>query len=218
MLLLDQDSEPAADMVERFLEALANPPGSRPVAAVGPAIIESKIVRRPYFVTLGFWRYRRTVVDVAGDAVVADILIASGCIVPRAPLRHVGLMDESLFIDRVDTERCLRTAALGYRCLSVPRAHLRHSIGSQAIRLKPFQRRIILHSTTRHHYTLRNSILLMKRRYIPWRWRINEAVLLAQMVVVYLACAPDRRQRLSAMFRGVVHGVTGRAGPASSGS
>jgi len=48
-----------------------------------------------------------------------DMLIASGCLIPADVLRDVGLMDDALFIDHVDTDWCMRARARGYRLLGV---------------------------------------------------------------------------------------------------
>ena len=213
VLLLDQDSTPATDMVARLLEGLRTYAGPEPVAAAGPMVVEAKMVRTSYFVRIGSIRYRRKTVVPSDGPVRADLLIASGCLIPVPVLRAVGQMDDALFIDRVDTEWCLRALASGRVCIGVPAAQLQHSIGHQTVLIPGLGREVVLHSPLRHYYAFRNSILVMKRPYVGWAWRRNELILLMQMLIVYLSFAPERGRRLRMITTGIVHGLTDRAGP-----
>ncbi len=213
VLLLDQDSMPDDAMVASLLNAYHQVSDPETAAAFGPAIIETKIDKPSYFVRLSWLRYLRIDSRSRPQPVSADILIASGCLMPRHALQTIGLMDASLFIDRVDTEWCLRARAAGFRCFGVGTAHLRHSIGHAGLKLGRFRREVALHSPLRHYYAFRNSILLMHRGYVGWQWRINETLLLLQMLGVYLTFAPERVTRATMIVRGILHGLLGRSGP-----
>ena len=89
VLLMDQDSVPAADMVAHLLRALHGAPRA---GAAGPwhADPRQPVAHSP-FVWLEGLRFRR--LACTPDAVlVVDHLIASGCLIPLAVLERVGAM------------------------------------------------------------------------------------------------------------------------------
>lgn len=98
-------------------------------------------------------------------------IIASGCCIGRRVLEDVGLNDEYLFIDFVDSEWCFRAKGKGYVCGITPAVRLEHKVGIKEIRLgkhivsvsKPF----------RYYYQYRNFLILCGRQYVPMRFKIN---------------------------------------------
>jgi rhamnosyltransferase len=213
VLLLDQDSEPAVDMVARLLEteAALRVRGER-IAALGPRFIDPRYGYFAPFIRLEGWRIRRVDPSPAQAAPEpADYLITSGSLIRLDTLDAVGGMDDALFIDYVDIEWGLRAKALGFQCFGVPRAQMVHTLGDAPVR---FMNRLVpLHSPLRHYYHFRNALLVYRKRSAPPRWVVNDAFRLLLKFVFYGLFATPRGQHLRMMARGLRDGMLGRAGP-----
>lgn len=213
VLLLDHDSIPAADMVQRLLNAdmQLRADGLR-VGGVGPVTIDRRTGTHARFVVASrFWLNRMPV--SGGCAMRVDFLIASGTLVRGDVLEVVGDMDERLFIDHVDTEWCLRAANRGYALFAVRDAFLDHSLGDEVIPLWLGRKReVFVHSPLRDYYICRNTLLVLRDSPMPYAWR---AFFLARMIgsVVFfgLGVAP-RRMRLLRMLQGLRDGLAGKGG------
>ncbi len=127
VLLLDQDSVADASMVDCLRQEHDRLAATGiKVGAVGPAHIDEFGAARPRFTRFRWARHLQVEVPPGASSVPCDMLIASGTLIPVAALDKVGAMNESLFIDKVDTEWCLRvrraglgiTACLGPSCLT----------------------------------------------------------------------------------------------------
>jgi rhamnosyltransferase len=214
VLLLDHDSMPSGDMVARLVAAVESGDSlDAKIAAAGPVFTDRDSVATSRFVQFGRLGYRRVrCKGVQSGALFADILISSGMLIPSAVLRDVGMMDDSLFVDHVDTEWCLRARAKGYRILGVCGARMQHHLGDRPAR-SIAGRRFYLRSPARHYYFVRNSVLLYRRRYAPLAWKIGDVSRLPFLMgAALLFCAP-RFQHLKAIARGAVDGMRGRSGP-----
>jgi rhamnosyltransferase len=214
VLMLDHDSMPSGDMVARLIGAVESGDlANGKVAAAGPVFTDRDSVATSKFVQLGRLGMRRVSCEGAGSGpLFADILISSGMLIPSAALRDVGLMDESLFVDHVDTEWCLRARAKGYRILGVCDARMQHHLGDRPAR-SIAGRRFYLRSPARHYYFVRNSVLLYRRLYAPLAWKIGDASRLLMLIVAALLFCEPRVQHLKAIARGAADGVRGRSGP-----
>lgn len=213
ILLLDQDSLPAADMVACLLEGLTQLQQSGiAVAAVGPQYSDPRQgAHSPFVYREGLALKERSPHDPPSSAVSADFLIASGCLIPTAVLGAVGAMDESLFIDYVDIEWGLRAQHLGYSSYGIPVAQMEHSLGDDWIVHRG--RRFPVHSPLRHYYYTRNSLLLARRPWIGWPWRFILLRRMAKQFVFFSVFVPGKRlENAWMMTRGVLHGVLGRSG------
>jgi rhamnosyltransferase len=214
VVFFDQDSVPDDGMIAALWSAAERlRDDGRRVAAVGPRYRDP---RRDgalsFFVTI---RHFRTVpVPHVEDIVETDFLVSSGMLVPAEAMEAIGLMDEGLFVDHVDTEWCLRARSLGYRTFGVHSACMTHTLGAKRVALPLSRTRtLVVHKPERYYFMVRNSLLLLRRGYTYWGWRIFELRRLTRLFVLYGVLLPGRSERLAWMARGVLHGVLGRTGP-----
>jgi rhamnosyltransferase len=218
VLLLDQDSLPAPDMVEHLLLACQRlvASGAR-VAAIGPRRRDRHSGTDAPFVRLGLGRLQKVSCLLGADRTIeCDTLVASGCLIPLASLDAVGVMDEPLFIDQIDVEWGMRAHARGYRLFGACDAVLFHGIGDRVVR--PWfarGRRIPVHGPLRDYYLVRNIVTVFFRRHAPWRWRLLQAIRLPGLVLVITTQMPPRVERLRMILRGVGDALRGRLGAAS---
>lgn len=216
VLFLDQDSVCGAGMVETLVTAARRlvADGVK-VAAVAPQYRTSPEGQLSGFVRFGSVGVRRLRPSPDSGAIVeADFLISSGTLVPLASLDVVGGMDESFFIDHVDTEWLLRARAAAHRCFGVPAAVMEHGLGDGGRRVWLGRWRYVPdHRPFRYYYIVRNSVLLYRRSYAPWRWIVGDVLRLSGLAVVNLILRDQRVDRLRMMVLGIRHGIVGRVGP-----
>jgi rhamnosyltransferase len=216
VLLMDQDSVPAPDMVRSLLRGLRDANRlARPVAAVGAAFIDPRIPETPYFLKLGPLGLQRVRCRQEGCEVVeVDVLIASGTLLPVSSLERVGPMDRDLFIDYVDTDWCFRALAQGMRIYGVCAACFEHRLGDRAIRLWVGGfRRVGLHQPLRLYYIFRNALLIYRRPHAPRHWIASDIVRLMRMAVFYTLGVRPRASYVRMMLQGLRDGWQGRSGP-----
>ncbi len=211
VLLLDQDSRPAADMVERLLDAHGELGTHRTlIAAVGPVFFDSDSPSTTPFVRGHFgWRERLPCTD-PNALVRSDHLIASGSLISLDVLAVIGCMEEKLFIDYVDIEWGLRAKSFGYACFGVCAARMEHRLGDGQIRV--FGVTLPVRSPLRHYYMVRNAMWLSSRPWISWSWKL---ILVGRSLGYYAAYSMLARPAFThwrMMTMGVLHALKGRLG------
>lgn len=212
VLLMDQDSQPASDMVPALLRVLLLHPEA---GAVGPwyADLRRGTASSP-FVRIQGLRRRRLHCSAAQEVLMVDHLIASGCLIPVRVLDQVGAMREDFFIDFVDVEWCLRARHAGYSVYGVCSARLEHQLGDSPVRF--LGREYLSHAPERHYFHVRNALLTYREPWVPMNWKLVSAWrLLLKMGFHVLVTAP-RRRHLAQILNGLVDGLRGRAGPRGS--
>jgi rhamnosyltransferase len=213
ILLLDQDSIPAADMVRALLDGYNEASKTCLVGAVGPCIKDGA-GRHEGFVRFRSGRYTAVQAAASERWIDCDLLIASGALIPAAAIKAIGGMAEDLFIDKVDTEWCLRAAAKGYRLVGAPRAVLHHALGEAAIRVWLGQwRELRQHKPFRYYYMVRNGLLLRRSPYRTRAWCRADMRQLLSLFIYFGALAPRRGAALRMLLRGLVDGLCKTTGP-----
>lgn len=207
VLLLDQDSEPAPDMVERLL-AVAR--GGDDIAAVGPFYQDPRQKATSPFIQIRGFGLVRHFPAPGRETAPVDYLISSGSLLPAAALRRVGPMREDLFIDYIDIEWGLRAATAGLRCVGVFGARMAHDLGEAPMDFAG--RSIPIHSPLRHYYIMRNAVLLYRQRGLPRRWKWVDASRLVLKFGFYSLFTRRPTEHLRMMLLGLWHGLRGRGG------
>ena len=211
VLLSDQDSLPAPDMVFHLLAAaeVAQGKGAK-LAAVGPRYLDPRQSNPPPFLRRHGWRIVRQPCRRSAEVVEVDYLIASGCLIPTDALIALGGMAEELFIDYVDIEWGLRARHAGYQLLGACAAGMQHALGEQPVRL--FGKSIPVHSPLRHYYHFRNAVWLYRQPWLDVRWKFADGWRLLRKFVFYSLFTFPRLGHLRMMSLGVWHGLVGCMG------
>lgn len=211
VVLFDQDSLPAPDMVHYLINAVqAKQAAGCKVAAVGPRYLDERQDNPPPFIRVHGLKLLRQVCDKSNSIVEVDYLISSGCLIPVSSLDCVGVMRESLFIDYVDIEWGLRAHHHGFQSYGVCSAHMQHSLGDQPINF--FGKSIPLHSPLRHYYHFRNALLLYREAWVPLNWKLVDGWRLCLKYFFYSMFAKPRMAHWHMMTLGVWHGLMGKTG------
>ena len=211
VLLSDQDSGPASDMVARLLDAARQVAANgHKVAAVGPRYMDARQQASPPFIQIRGLRICRQTCGDAFSIVPVDFLIASGSLIPTVTLVEVGLMQESLFIDYVEFGWGARAKKHGFDMFGVCAAKMRHDLGDEPIRLVGWA--FPVRSPHRHYYTFRNAVWLYIHSAFPLNWKLADGLRLLLKYVFYATFARPRLAHVRMMTLGIWHGLNGRLG------
>ena len=137
--------------------------------------------------------------------------LSSGSLIPRQAYEVVGGMEDGLFIDAVDFEYCWRLKKHGFVVVRNQNALLGHCLGEGTKRIFGFVN-VRVPSPVRHYYAFRNSINLVKRRYVPLYWKMSSMVKVVMKLIFYPLALHPGKERLYYMLRGIKDGILGRYG------
>lgn len=208
VLLLDQDTVPDSDMVERLFKAteFIESQGIR-VAAVGPCHIDPRTGYRSSFKSKGFdlidpsWENHRYC--------QVDYLQSSGSLISTKVFDTVGVMDENLFIHHIDQEWCFRARDQGFLCFGISDVFMIHRVGETVVRVWiGYWRDIHIHSPFRHYYLFRNSIILYKLDYVKITWKVIDLLKLFLYFGFYLLLISPRKAYLKMTIKGLRDGIS----------
>ncbi|MCZ2439515.1 MAG: hypothetical protein LC119_05000 [Burkholderiales bacterium] len=214
IVFVDQDSDPAvlgaflADPEVRALLARDD------VAAVAAAYRDRATALRARYIELGRWRLQHLPREFGGSRRVAFV-INSMSVWRLDALARLGDFDETLAIDHVDTEHCLRARRQGL-AVWVHGSHVfAHAIGRRK-RYRLFGRDLQAtgHGPARRRMIGRNTMLLLRR----WGGREPAFARLCLLRLAYEATGivlaeEQRATRLAALLRGALEGLFARRAP-----
>lgn len=206
----DQDSRAIPGMLQEMACALASYPRPEEVAVITPCHVEQRLnlkVGERVCETAGSgWRTIRSA-------------MTSGNLVRVAAALSIGGFDETLFIDLVDHDFCLRLRRHGYQVLEATRARLLHSLGSMERRRLAFKRvSVTHHPAIRRYYMSRNRIILWRRhwRHEPaWVLRDLRRFLSESLCIVLYERQTAGKLRM--IIRGIGDAIRNRRGPFQEG-
>lgn len=219
VLLMDQDSIPALNMVETlrlaYLQAVTHF-NKQPIAA-GPICIDTRSSRKSFFVIEQNgvpmrWRLKSNLppYDFLNEV---SFLISSGTLINLKALLNTGGMRSNYFIDHVDTEWCFRARAKGYVLLGVPNANMKHTLGDKVKNIWFFGwRQVSYHTPLRDYYMFRNTLLLFRDVKTTLLWRFYLIWRLMQFLIYFLIFSSQRLHRLYLILLGIKHGLLGVSG------
>jgi rhamnosyltransferase len=210
LLLLDQDSVPKSGSVEGLLKALIDLRcQDKQVACVGPRLIDTTTGLQHGFHCMKGGRWVRVYPsDLDRQPIRCANLNGSGTLMSADLFRALGGLDETLFIDHVDTEWSFRVQTNGLLLYGIPWATFEHNMGERGLRFWLFGWRVWPHrSAQRHYYLFRNALWLMRRNYVPTVWKFWAAAKLALTLTVHALIDPKRKAQLYCMARGLRDGL-----------
>ncbi len=153
--IFDQDSTIPSELIEKLIRTFDEISQIDPtIAAVGPSYIDDRTNKK----NKSNFVFRHT---------KKKMLISSGSLLSIATLKNIGLMDEDLFIDLIDTEWCHRAYKKGYSVYKSALATMAHRVGEvQPILGGRYQ--ITCMNPFRCYYYARNVKRLMLQRRISF--------------------------------------------------
>lgn len=207
IIFFDQDSCIQLELLTVLLRALDTPKA----LIVAPVFFDERRGFEYPAIRVDRWGRRTKVYPSTYNSPTSvDIIISSGSAVNRAAFDAVGLMDESLFIDYVDTEWSLRARSCNVPIKVLPQARMLHSIGDDSINL--FFARVPIHSAHRRYYRVRNALFLLGMPHIPKLLALREVLFAFIHQSIILLAVSGRRQYLRYFFKALADGVRGKKG------
>ena len=214
-LLLDQDSEPAENMVEKLCTSYDNSAEKETIAIIAPRIIDKGIDREsPFLRQKTKWLYER-VKCIEEDLTDITTVITSGTLLNLEKYETIGKFREDFFIDYVDTDFCLRSRLLGFRILASCQAKLFHQFGSRRrINSGPLTLYPSFHPPERRYTISRNRIPMLKTYALKFpHWLIYEIVATLYTFFRMVLTEDQKIAKLIAVIRGTWDGIKGKLGP-----
>lgn len=134
LAFLNNDAEPDADWLARSITALNADPGAalataRVVYAHDPAILDSAGDGWTMWGG-GFKRGHGQPVESAREAREVFAACGAACVIRRDVFERIGGFDEDFFLSHEDIDLSYRVQLLGYRCLYVADAVVRHAVSA----------------------------------------------------------------------------------------
>ena len=202
VVFFDQDSLPAAQMVNKLLKFWERYPHRRELMILGPEVRIHNFSCQPNILS-----NHNTYKEV-------NHVITSGSLIASRAFESAGYFLDNLFIDYVDIEYCLRLRSRGHKIFQVKEALLYHRLGH-------IEKRKILwitvhpshHDAQRRYYQYRNAVLLQKifKKSFPQWFKYNCGVLLITFFVILLF-EKEKANKIRSILKGILHGLQGRAG------
>lgn len=214
IVTFDQDSRPQPGMVPKLWQLHERLPKA---ALIGPRLEEPgfghvqyrPVCRHPDLPVC----FRRPLAECDLDDVT--MVITSGSLMELAPWRELGGFDESLFIDYIDIDYCLRLRRAGRSVALASGAVLVHHLGrrkSAHVMGRDF--RPMHHAPFRHFYMARNRVHTWRRHALAVpHWALFDFCFAVYNYARVLAFEDQRWAKVKAIVRGTWHGLLGRAGP-----
>jgi rhamnosyltransferase len=206
VLLMDQDSQVAPDMVASLLGIYASFPHPERLGVVGANFFEPS-GRHPEVANPG-------VDDGQWDEV--ESVITSGSLLPLSAYSVVGPFRDEFFIDYVDTDYCLRARAKGYRVIKSKKQLMSHAIGSPTLHqwlwLKKWTSN---HSADRRYYIARNDTVILRDygNYHAGMWALKSFSRCLRLCKRILLYEKSKGRKIIAVIQGWWDGVRGNMGP-----
>lgn len=217
VLLSDQDSMPADDMVGQLRKAYQGLAGTGlRVGAVGPVYIDRNTgLAMPFQVEIpGGFFYGHTRPRAEDPPVEVIGLITSGTLLPIDAIDDVGGMRDDFFIDYVDVEWCHRARAKGWRLYGCGQARMEQALGERGMDVWYWGwRRESAYPPQRVYYRVRNFLRVCMISSIAWRWKLRHGWYTLGVVYSQTVFGSRGLQVIGASVRGVVDGLLGRMGP-----
>jgi rhamnosyltransferase len=210
LLLLDQDTEPGDGDVERLLASFQRLSAIHPkLGCVGPRLLDVDTNLDHGFHQISGWRWvRRHPSAESPEPVAVANLNGSGTLMSTSLFAELGGLDDSLFIDHVDTEWSFRVLASGHLLYGIPDICFKHRMGITGIRFWLFGWHVWPYrSPTRHYYLFRNAVRLLRMRHVPLVWKFLAPVKLIATLALHLFFDRARWAQISQMLRGVRDGL-----------
>ncbi|WP_449623027.1 glycosyltransferase family 2 protein [Robertmurraya sp. Marseille-Q9965] len=205
ILLLDQDSHPPDNLVQKLTEGAKYLfENGEKIACLGPEIY-NKYSSETYEPLLNKGE------NVFSDFVEKDAIISSGTLIFSEAVKQIGDMNEELFIDLVDFEWCWRARKNNLKCFMYKQIKMGHMVGQKNVKLFGVYN-LLIPSPVRHYYQFRNTFILIKIGYVPLYWKMRTIIERIIDLIVYPIFIKPRGKRISYILKGILDGITGRKG------
>lgn len=209
ILQMDQDSIPDEQLVDNLFkchEELTR--GGYKIGLIGPQDFDKDTKE------LNKARLRKGKYIEDTNYVSLEQTLSSGSLISKKVYELVGGMDDSLFIDAVDSEYCWRIKNNGFLVIKNNDALLAHKLGDGKKKILGFLY-VGVPSPIRHYYQVRNTLLLFRRDYVPNYWKYTGLVKIIFKLLVYPFTLERGYERFNYIIKGIKDGILNKSGKIS---
>ena len=206
----DQDSLVPANYVAAILEAYLSCPFQDQVAVVGGSY------SNPVYERCGEWIATQ---NEAGFHEIKTVM-TSGTFLKVSALGACGGFDESLFMDYVDHDFCLRARRNGFRVIQAEGAVLAHQLGSPTFHHLLGKRFLSSnHSPARRYHNARNRTLLYRRfLWSETAWVLKDIFGWMREMTKVALVERNRREKFAGAWKGFWEAMKGEREGRRAGS
>lgn len=198
VLLLDQDTVPAQDMVATLIRAFNEFPDKSKLAIIG----SNRVLNRVANVN---WNHN----EWWG---IGETVITSGSLLPVGTAQTIGPFREEFFIDCVDFEYCLRARSMGFEIIEILVPIMQHCIGTpKTVHLLWSRIHAYNHRPWRSYYKIRNFMILIREYTLkdPW-WIFRMSFAMTRITAVALLLEESRASKFRYTVLGFYDGLLRR--------
>ncbi|MFN7038462.1 MAG: glycosyltransferase family 2 protein [Alphaproteobacteria bacterium] len=163
VLMLDDDSRAAPDMVKSMVSFYNKHKEPEKLAIIGPNIKEVEVDSKPLYYGVNNKPLKLRQEFKSEEYIEVFFVIASGSLIKVDIYQKIGKFREDFFIDYIDIEYGLRVCSLGYQVIVIKDAILYHRLGNK--KTHKFLNLIAIsfnHNALRKYYIYRNRIKVWK--------------------------------------------------------
>jgi rhamnosyltransferase len=204
ILLFDDDSLPTRNFIAKILHFYAE-------LATNSNLKIGSISARPIIIT------DTKTIDLSNAKINLNhkftkynLMNSSGTMIPTDVIRDVGSMDEDLFIDLVDFDWCWRSSQRNYKHFLCRDLCFIHSLGDNTKNI--FGVNISKGNPIRNFYGFRNLIVLLRRSYVPFSWKISSLIKIPIKIIYQILFFDNKLLRLKFIYKGLKSGVFNELG------
>ena len=193
ILTMDQDSKASKDMVEKMFEVYNNidKKERKSILSIFPNFVDERIQSIEENSKINSYEY-------------VDAEITSGNLLRSDVFEKIGFFDDSLFIDLVDTDFCMRLNKNNIKMIKVRDAILYHSLGeSQSVKSLFGKFNTSNHSALRRYYMTRNRFYTWEKYKDLNSFTLNRDKLLFKKEFVKIILGEkDKVNKVKMIFKG----------------
>ncbi len=189
LVIFDQDSSIPKGFINALIDTFKEVSQHHKVAAVGPSYTDQRL--------------KKIQREMVTTHTPKRMIISSGSLLSTAAVKEIGLMDENLFIDFIDTEWCYRAKQKGYQVYQSATAMMEHHLGE----IKPILfgcYKIGYMNPIRYYYFTRNLRRLAREK------RIGKVTIalgygkhLPSMIIKALFFLPNKKKYFKNLMNGL---------------
>ena len=136
-------------------------------------------------------------------------LMTSGSFLKSSVFADCGWFDQSLFMDYVDHEFCLRLRQHGFKVIQSNRAVLAHRLGSPTSHRILWKRFMVTNYSPSRRYSNARNRLVVYRRYLTFDtlWVLQDILRWFRETVTMILVEQNRAKKLTSIARGAWDGI-----------
>ncbi|QEP99942.1 glycosyltransferase family 2 protein [Thermosynechococcus sp. CL-1] len=216
--LFDQDSTPYDNALENLINFYENYTNKSEIGILSCLVKDQETGQ----IDCGFiyknYRFCRHKINSSNMVYECDAVITSGTLLNCHAAKKISLPNESLFIDAVDFDYCMKLREKNYKIFTICNGKINHRFGnSKSIQLFKKSKTIYLYSSLRYFYVHRNHTYLetrLSKNYfffiIGTFYRVFKC--LRKIFVILLFEDSEKCLKIYACLKGTVDGLLRKLG------